>query len=474
MAIENRWPRAFQHMVAWVRQGYRDLMGPWHGLLKKKPSNPSPSNLEVEMMVARTLAPKNVAGALRMTGIDVYRTMRLDDISPFLMTAATEWAQLLAAELPELHMDPSRLHARGWLHLIDITSIFTKKNSIRVALEEFQATGETWRIEIAATAARSGIEAGASWVVAMDLAQLILGEADPQIKELRQQFTEDFSEFERHVIEAKPLLEEHGLGDGFQEVGTSQGVRIRALQVQYATQVNAELAPTIAEAQRIDEIQRQLRSLGAEVDWGLCRTVKRQYGIEDTPFNTEPGNLNDEVAPTEKERMGITNDIWKLWRVRLKDLAAERGELTLPHASTSQLILLGRFPSDRDTVAALEMLQRQMPSEVPLDLASAKCRRLDSSFYDQYRSATGDRPRGGRVLEATLASTDSSVAYISPHLSLAWVWPWETVVTLTINRKGRRFSRVDLTDDTGERYTISIGTPAMENLLAIYKWLGRT
>jgi len=34
------------------------------------------------------------------------------------------------------------------------------------------------------------------------------------------------------------------------------------------------------------------------------------------------------------------------------------------------------------------MLVRQAPGEVPLDAAAAKCRRLDSSFYDEYRSAS--------------------------------------------------------------------------------------
>lgn len=117
------------------------------------------------------------------------------------------------------------------------------------------------------------------------------------------------------------------------------------------------------------------------------------------------------------------------------------------------------------------MLLRQRPGEIPLDAAAAKCRSLDSSFYDQYRNATGDRPRGSRVLEAVLVSTDASMVYVAPNLSLAWRWPWEAVAELNPIRHGRRFSQVEVSDHDGGRYKVSLGSPAMENLLTIYDWV---
>lgn len=117
------------------------------------------------------------------------------------------------------------------------------------------------------------------------------------------------------------------------------------------------------------------------------------------------------------------------------------------------------------------MLLRQTPDEIPLDAAAAKCRSLDSSFYDQLRKATGDRPRGPRVLEAVLVSTDASMVYVAPNLSLAWRWPWEAVAGLNPIKHGRRFSRVEVASHDGESYKVSLGSPAMENLLTIYDWV---
>jgi hypothetical protein len=76
-----------------------------------------------------------------------------------------------------------------------------------------------------------------------------------------------------------------------------------------------------------------------------------------------------------------------------------------------------------------------------------------------------------RALEAVLVSTDASVAYVSPNLSLAWRWPWETVKELNPIKQRRRFSRVEILDNEDERYEVSLGTQGLENLLAIHEWV---
>ena len=168
--------------------------------------------------------------------------------------------------------------------------------------------------------------------------------------------------------------------------------------------------------------------------------------------------------------MQIPDEVREGWSDRLSELVAERGDLALPNASAAALVMRGGYP-DRETVEAIAMLMRQAPKDIPLDAAAAKCRTIDSSFYDEYRSVTGDRPRGWRALEAVLVSTDASVAYVSPNLSLAWRWPWETVKELNPIKQRRRFSRVEILDNEDERYEVSLGTPTLENLLAIHEWV---
>lgn len=168
--------------------------------------------------------------------------------------------------------------------------------------------------------------------------------------------------------------------------------------------------------------------------------------------------------------MHIPDDVRARWVIRTNELTANRGDLALPYASASALALAGHAP-DAETVKAIEMLIRQAPDEVPLDVAPAKCRSLDSYFYDEYRRQTGARPRGPKVLEATLVSTDEMVSYMAPNLKLAWRWPWGAVTDLESVKRGSRFSRVELTSNDGEQYSLSLGTMAMDNLLTIYEWV---
>lgn len=64
-----------------------------------------------------------------------------------------------------------------------------------------------------------------------------------------------------------------------------RAARIRALQGDYAL-LNAEEAPTLAEAEDLERIRQRLRDLGSDVDWDLCDEVKRGMGVSDTRFNT--------------------------------------------------------------------------------------------------------------------------------------------------------------------------------------------
>lgn len=98
--------------------------------------------------------------------------------------------------------------------------------------------------------------------------------------------------------ELAPVVERTGaslnLGTSRAEPGSTESHgrlaprEVKELQTEYAY-LNAELAPLLAEAKRMSEIQNELEALGAYIDWDLCDRVKREMGVEDTPFNTKPG-----------------------------------------------------------------------------------------------------------------------------------------------------------------------------------------
>jgi hypothetical protein len=71
-------------------------------------------------------------------------------------------------------------------------------------------------------------------------------------------------------------------------MGSLDNLRVKKLQEEYAY-INAELAPLLSEAQRMSDIERELHSLGADIDWDLCQRIKREMGVADTPFNSRPG-----------------------------------------------------------------------------------------------------------------------------------------------------------------------------------------
>lgn len=60
---------------------------------------------------------------------------------------------------------------------------------------------------------------------------------------------------------------------------------IKELQERYA-HINATPAPLLAEMQELSALKKELEKRGAAPDPALNARVKRELGVEDSPFNT--------------------------------------------------------------------------------------------------------------------------------------------------------------------------------------------
>lgn len=162
MTIDRIRQQAFSVIVAWVHQRIHDSMGPWKGLLNKKPAYPAPTGEQLERLAAEVMGRTNVWGALRQVGFEPSHIPE-QDRRQALESLAVEWAGQLHKEVPGLDPDSSRIQMRVRLQWIDTTSVFTEKNAIRAGLERFQETGEERALESVARNARGGLEAAAVW-----------------------------------------------------------------------------------------------------------------------------------------------------------------------------------------------------------------------------------------------------------------------------------------------------------------------
>lgn len=87
------------------------------------------------------------------------------------------------------------------------------------------------------------------------------------------------------IFTADVLEQVRDLVDLARDPARAHELEIKELQHRYAV-VNAELAPTLAEAKERAALIDALSERGAAPDPELNARVKRELGIEDTPFNT--------------------------------------------------------------------------------------------------------------------------------------------------------------------------------------------
>jgi hypothetical protein len=138
----------------------------------------------------------------------------------------------------------------------------------------------------------------------------------------------------------------------------------------------------------------------------------------------------------------------------------------LPYPSVVMRALTGT--GDPEVADSLDFVLSRYPEELPFDGGAAKCRKLDSAFYDSYTSNARDRPRGLRVLEAAWVATDQALYYVAPHVGEYRRWTWREIEVHPLKR-GNRFGRIRL-DSRDGTFKIGLGASGMANLLAVYGW----
>lgn len=142
------------------------------------------------------------------------------------------------------------------------------------------------------------------------------------------------------------------------------------------------------------------------------------------------------------------------------------GDLALPYPSSVGRAMAGHV-TDRDLLASLQWVIKKHPSELPLDVAPARCKRLDREFLGAY---TGPPPGLVKGAEASWVATDESFMYVAPRLAMYRRWPWESV-EIKLRKRGRRvrFSLIARNDS----FDFKTGGLAMANLMTVHSWVSR-
>lgn len=161
------------------------------------------------------------------------------------------------------------------------------------------------------------------------------------------------------------------------------------------------------------------------------------------------------------------NEAMEAWGENAAEM--EGGGPNLPYPSMVALTLSGAI-EDPFSVGVLAILatSKYGPEEVPMDMAAAKCKAIDSQFYDEYSTAHGSRPKGAAVMEASWLATDRALYYVAPAIAGVRRWPWATL-EVQPGRIGRRNAKFRLVTEQGT-WNFKTGARAMPNLLACASW----
>jgi hypothetical protein len=130
--------------------------------------------------------------------------------------------------------------------------------------------------------------------------------------------------------------------------------------------------------------------------------------------------------------------------------------------------LLSGRRMDEDALASLRDISGLYPTEFPLDLATAKCRILDSKNYDDYAKKHG-RPRGTNALVAHLIATDQSLIYIAPKVLATTRFPWIHIDRVESTGRFGASRTLQIIWQAGS-VEVTIGRAAAENFEAVADW----
>lgn len=158
--------------------------------------------------------------------------------------------------------------------------------------------------------------------------------------------------------------------------------------------------------------------------------------------------------------MHVPDEIRATWESKL-DRLENRGATNFPKVSLVALILNGRSRESLPT-AALAWQIASYPNELPIDVGSAFCEKLDKELL-------GGRPPVSARASCVLA-TDESLIYVIPQRRLHRRWSWAEV-SVEKRRSIAAFSSVNLRTPTAS-YKISMGAGAAANITYVASKLG--
>jgi hypothetical protein len=150
--------------------------------------------------------------------------------------------------------------------------------------------------------------------------------------------------------------------------------------------------------------------------------------------------------------MHVPDEIRSTWEIKLDRLEA-RGATDFPKLPLVAVILSGQS-SDSLPTAALGWQIATYPNELPIDVGSAFCEKLDKELF------------GGRLTATARAScvlaTDESLIYVIPQRGLHRRWSWAEI-NVEKRRSIAALSSVNLRTPTAT-YKISMGAGAAANI----------
>jgi hypothetical protein len=162
------------------------------------------------------------------------------------------------------------------------------------------------------------------------------------------------------------------------------------------------------------------------------------------------------------------NDAVVVWGERAANMPSDGPSLPYPSIVAMTLSGVGQDPVNIGALASFAS-SHYGSDEVPMDMGSARCRSIDSQFYDEYASANrGRRPRGSGVMEASWLASDQALYYIAPLVAGMRRWSWDGT-WLEPGRTGSQQAKFTIVTEQG-RWKVGTSARAMPNLLVCANW----
>jgi hypothetical protein len=158
----------------------------------------------------------------------------------------------------------------------------------------------------------------------------------------------------------------------------------------------------------------------------------------------------------------IPEEVMSNWATRLPALQA-KGATDFPKPSMVTIIL-GSGRGEPLPMAALQWLITKYPSELPVDLGSASCEKLDREITGRGRTSVNSRA-------SCVVATDEALFYVMPQSGVHRRWEWGQI-RISKRRSFAAFSGIDVVA-AGAEYKISMGAGLAANVDFLFGKLSR-